>query len=35
MTARSGRAVTADLVPYAHWANRGPSLMRVWIPAAG
>ena len=24
-----------DLVPYATWANRGPSSMRVWIPAAG
>ncbi|PPF56342.1 hypothetical protein C5C13_11230 [Clavibacter michiganensis] len=23
-----------DLVPYASWANRGPSTMRVWIPAA-
>jgi DUF1680 family protein len=23
-----------DLVPYATWANRGPSSMRVWIPAA-
>lgn len=35
VTARSGQAVTAGLIPYAHWANRGPSLMRVWIPAAG
>jgi hypothetical protein len=23
-----------DLVPYASWANRGPSTMRVWIPIA-
>ena len=23
----------ADLTPYAHWANRGPSTMRVWLPA--
>ncbi|HEY1529935.1 MAG TPA: beta-L-arabinofuranosidase domain-containing protein [Galbitalea sp.] len=24
--------VTANLVPYFSWANRGPSTMRVWIP---
>jgi uncharacterized protein len=24
--------VTAHLVPYFSWANRGPSTMRVWIP---
>ncbi|WP_445443041.1 glycoside hydrolase family 127 protein [Clavibacter sp. km1a] len=24
-----------DLIPYASWANRGPSTMRVWIPVAG
>lgn len=23
-----------DLVPYASWANRGPSTMRVWLPVA-
>lgn len=23
-----------DLVPYASWANRGPSTMRVWLPTA-
>jgi DUF1680 family protein len=23
-----------DLVPYATWANRGPSTMRVWLPVA-
>lgn len=23
------------LVPYASWANRGPSTMRVWLPTAG
>ena len=22
-----------DLIAYAHWANRGPSTMRVWLPA--
>jgi DUF1680 family protein len=21
-------------IPYFHWANRGPSAMRVWIPTA-
>ena len=26
--------ITADLVPYFSWANRGPSTMRVWIPTA-
>ncbi|POH62254.1 hypothetical protein C3B59_11605 [Cryobacterium zongtaii] len=25
---------TVDLVPYATWANRGPSTMRVWLPVA-
>jgi DUF1680 family protein len=25
--------ITANLVPYFSWANRGPSTMRVWIPA--
>jgi DUF1680 family protein len=29
-TART--AITANLVPYYSWANRGPSTMRVWIP---
>jgi DUF1680 family protein len=29
----SGRSeVTVSLTPYHHWANRGPSTMRVWIP---
>lgn len=23
------------LVPYHHWANRGPATMRVWLPVAG
>jgi DUF1680 family protein len=32
---RAREAFVVDLVPYARWANRGPSLMRVWIPAAG
>ncbi|GAA4174454.1 glycoside hydrolase family 127 protein [Gryllotalpicola koreensis] len=33
----SGEAerVTARLVPYYSWANRGPSTMRVWIPRVG
>ena len=26
------RPVSADLVPYHRWANRGPSTMRVWLP---
>ena len=26
------QAFEAELVPYHHWANRGPSTMRVWIP---
>ncbi|WP_431246546.1 glycoside hydrolase family 127 protein [Leifsonia xyli] len=32
---RPQEALIAELVPYAHWANRGPSLMRVWMPATG
>ena len=32
--ALSGRDVEIPLTPYHHWANRGPSTMRVWIPAA-
>ncbi|KQS16457.1 glycoside hydrolase family 127 protein [Frigoribacterium sp. Leaf186] len=32
----SSRALgPVDLVPYATWANRGPSTMRVWLPVAG
>ncbi|MEA5456771.1 glycoside hydrolase family 127 protein [Sinomonas sp. JGH33] len=27
------KEITARLVPYATWANRGPGKMRVWIPA--
>jgi DUF1680 family protein len=26
--------VTARLIPYKDWANRGPSTMRVWMPTA-
>lgn len=26
--------VTAQLIPYFRWGNRGPSLMRVWIPTS-
>ncbi|MDR7183484.1 DUF1680 family protein [Microbacterium trichothecenolyticum] len=28
-------SVQVPLVPYHEWAERGPSTMRVWIPAAG
>jgi DUF1680 family protein len=28
-----GREVQIPLTPYHDWANRGPSTMRVWIPA--
>ncbi len=28
------RTLTAGLVPYATWANRGPSTMRVFLPAS-
>ncbi|MFB7883639.1 glycoside hydrolase family 127 protein [Microbacterium sp. NPDC056057] len=28
-------SVSVPLVPYHEWAERGPSTMRVWIPAAG
>jgi DUF1680 family protein len=28
------RAVAIGLLPYHDWANRGPSTMRIWIPAA-
>ena len=27
-----GQPVTARLVPYQRWGNRGPSSMRVWLP---
>ena len=27
--------ITAELRPYKDWANRGPSTMRVWMPALG
>ncbi|HEV7184958.1 MAG TPA: glycoside hydrolase family 127 protein, partial [Leifsonia sp.] len=26
--------IEVELQPYFHWANRGPSTMRVWIPTA-
>ncbi|GAA5186454.1 glycoside hydrolase family 127 protein [Rugosimonospora acidiphila] len=26
------QAITARLIPYHAWANRGPSTMRVWVP---
>ncbi len=28
-----GTALEATLIPYFQWANRGPSTMRVWLPA--
>jgi DUF1680 family protein len=28
-----GEDITLPLTPYHHWANRGPSTMRVWIPS--
>ncbi|MBT0994186.1 glycoside hydrolase family 127 protein [Cellulomonas sp. DKR-3] len=31
--ASRGADVEADLVPYNTWANRGPSTMRIWVPA--
>ncbi|MEX1134827.1 MAG: hypothetical protein WED83_08295 [Acidimicrobiia bacterium] len=27
-----GPDVDVPLVPYHHWANRGPATMRIWIP---
>jgi DUF1680 family protein len=30
---RSGEPEWLPLVPYHHWANRGPATMRVWLPA--
>jgi len=30
----AGAALTLPLVPYHRWAERGPSAMRVWLPAA-
>jgi DUF1680 family protein len=32
---QAGRAVEVPLVPYHEWAERGPSTMRVWVPAGG
>jgi DUF1680 family protein len=34
-TAGSGTGFDVRLVPYRDWADRGPSTMRVWLPAAG
>lgn len=28
------RALDVPLVPYNQWAERGPSTMRVWLPAS-
>ena len=28
----AGPEVSVPLLPYQHWANRGPSTMRVWVP---
>jgi DUF1680 family protein len=30
----AGDALDLTLIPYHRWSNRGPSTMRVWIPAA-
>lgn len=30
----AGPTIVADLIPYARWANRGPSTMRVFLPMA-
>ncbi|NYI41810.1 glycoside hydrolase family 127 protein [Demequina lutea] len=30
----AGPAIVADMIPYARWANRGPSTMRVFLPTA-
>jgi DUF1680 family protein len=30
----NGRSSTVTLVPYHSWAERGPSVMRVWMPVA-
>jgi DUF1680 family protein len=30
----SGDCAETDLTAYAHWANRGPSTMRVWLPVS-
>lgn len=32
--ARAERRVSAPLVAYHDWANRGPSTMRIWLPGA-
>jgi len=32
---RTGASAAIDAIPYAEWANRGPSQMRVWIPTVG
>ena len=32
VTAAEPRPLTVTLVPYAVWANRGPSEMSVWLP---
>ena len=29
-----GRRVQLTAIPYAFWANRGPSIMRIFIPAS-
>jgi len=31
--AEEGRRVTLTAIPYHLWANRGPSVMRVFVPA--
>ena len=34
LPARAGRAVELTAIPYALWANRGPSVMRTFVPVA-
>src|SRR6185437_13836523 len=31
--AETGRRVTLTAIPYRLWANRGPSVMRIFVPA--
>lgn len=33
MHATASERVTVDLLPYHSWAQRGPSTMRIWLPA--
>lgn len=35
LTPAQGRAVKLTAIPYYAWANRGPGVMRVWVPLNG